>query len=122
MFSLGNTLFDQDQGRNIEIITEIFSALNKSWENLLDNSNLGVIVCSFGTTIDMSSMPQQLVDILVEALSDSLLSGEDIFVMNRFDTDYTIVWKFPSNLTVPNNVHIVDWIPQMAVLSALLRH
>lgn len=73
---------------------------------LLDASNEGVIYWSFGSMARIETIPTETLTQIFEALSR--LSQIVLIKMNR--------GMLSRNITVPDNVYAMDWIPQYATL------
>ncbi|CAB3234814.1 unnamed protein product [Arctia plantaginis] len=75
--------------------------LTKELQDILKNSKDGVIYVNFGSTIT-EELPDEMLEQLIK-------------VFRHVDQD--IIWKYGDKLErVPANVHVVEWVPQQALL------
>ena len=80
-------------------------------QQLLDNSNKGAVLVSFGSIADTRKMSPQMRKAMFQAFA-------------KFP-EYTFLWKFHKNFTMEEeadfktarNVHLFEWVDQNAVLS-----
>ncbi|XP_058812661.1 UDP-glycosyltransferase UGT5-like [Topomyia yanbarensis] len=75
-------------------------------KQFIARADKGVILLSFGTSIDNNMLGDQL--------------NEDIFNVFRSMPDYGFIWKNtnPENLgSIPPNLLVLKWVPQSAILS-----
>ncbi|KAJ2944776.1 hypothetical protein O0L34_g1665 [Tuta absoluta] len=80
--------------------------LSNEMKTLLDSSPEGVIYWSFGSMSRIETIPSEKLAQIFEALSR--MSQTVLIKMNR--------GMLARNLTVPDNVYTMDWIPQYATL------
>ncbi|CAG9789204.1 unnamed protein product [Diatraea saccharalis] len=80
--------------------------LSGELKSLLDASNEGVIYWSFGSMSRIETIPRNKLTEIFEAMSE--LSQTVLVKMDRK--------RLAANLTVPDNVYTMDWIPQYATL------
>ena len=79
--------------------------LDAKTKKIFDSAKKGVILFSFGSIIDPRQMPEKM--------------KQDFFkAFNEFP-DYEFIMRYPGsleNITYPENVHLMDWVPQTAIL------
>nr|QBK47179.1 UDP-glycosyltransferase UGT47A7 [Chilo suppressalis] len=80
--------------------------LSSELKSLLDASHEGVIYWSFGSMSRIETIPSEKLAQIFEAISE--LSQTVLVKMDRK--------RLAANLTVPDNVYTMDWIPQYATL------
>lgn len=80
--------------------------LRQDLKALLDVSNEGVIYWSFGSMSRIETIPSETLANIFEALSR--FSEIVLIKMNR--------GLLSRNITVPDNVYTMEWIPQYATL------
>lgn len=79
-------------------------------KKLMDASTEGIIYWSFGSMSKIETIPSDKLSQIFEVISEL---PQTVYVkMNRN--------MLPRNLTVPDNVNTMDWIPQYATLCKLL--
>ncbi|XP_038206836.1 UDP-glucosyltransferase 2-like [Zerene cesonia] len=81
-------------------------AMPKNLQNILDNSNEGVVYWSFGSMSRIETIPSDKLAQIFHVMSQ--LPQIFLVKMNRA--------LLSSNLTVPENVFTMDWIPQYKTL------
>lgn len=75
-------------------------------KTLLDASTDGLIYWSFGSMSKIETIPSAKLAQIFEAISE--LSQTVLVKMNRR--------RLSTNITVPDNIYTMDWIPQYATL------
>lgn len=70
----------------------------------MDTANTGVVYLNFGTIVDISRLPKQTLEVLVN-------------VLGRLEQK--VLFKWPNNDTqgFPNNFYVDSWFPQFEILS-----
>ncbi|CAH2095521.1 unnamed protein product [Euphydryas editha] len=84
-------------------IKDTVEPLPQNLKEIFDNSSNGVIYFSLGSNLKSSSLPESIKRDLVQMFSEF---------------KETVIWKFEKSIPdLPQNVHIIPWIPQQSVLS-----
>ncbi|XP_022815397.1 UDP-glucuronosyltransferase 2B10-like [Spodoptera litura] len=78
--------------------------LPKDLQDLIDNSEHGVIYFSMGSFLQSKSLPRKLVTEILQMFGEF---------------KQTVIWKFEDNSleNIPKNVRIVNWAPQPSILA-----
>lgn len=80
--------------------------LEESLQQLLDRSTQGVILMSFGSTVRLSTLPVEKRKMLMRVFGQ---------------LEQTVIMKWENKSAVvenqPENVHLLDWLPQREILS-----
>lgn len=91
---------------NVKALIDVLFCIHQELKALLDASNEGVIYWSFGSMSRIETIPSETLAQIFQAISG--LSQTVLIKMNR--------GMLSRNLTVPDNVYTMQWIPQYATL------